>query len=154
VAEFGWGRVRGVGQLAGPPHPPADVQVERGHQDRADDDGVEQNAEGDREADFGRLPGGRRRALHGIHPEFTDAMDAMGRGVFDAMLLDSYLPLAPGLTETLAAGAHVADVACGTGHALVILARAFLRRPSLATTSTSTRSPGPGRKPPATAWRM
>ncbi|HUL25086.1 MAG TPA: hypothetical protein VLW44_04875 [Streptosporangiaceae bacterium] len=29
-------------------------------------------------------------------PEFTDAMDAMGRGVFDMMLLDSYIPLAPG----------------------------------------------------------
>jgi SAM-dependent methyltransferase len=58
-------------------------------------------------------------------PEFTDAMDAMGRGVFDTMLLDGYLPLAPGLAETLAAGARVADVACGTGHALVILAQAF-----------------------------
>ena len=58
-------------------------------------------------------------------PEFTDAMDAMGRGVFDTMLLDGYLALAPGLAETLAAGARVADVACGTGHALVILAQAF-----------------------------
>ena len=58
-------------------------------------------------------------------PEFTDAMDAMGRGVFDTMLVDGYLPLAPGLAETLTAGARVADVACGTGHALVILARAF-----------------------------
>ena len=58
-------------------------------------------------------------------PEFTDVMDAMGRGVFDTMLLDSYLPLAPGLAKTLTAGARVADVACGTGHALVILARAF-----------------------------
>jgi SAM-dependent methyltransferase len=58
-------------------------------------------------------------------PEFTDIMDAMGRGVFDTMLLDGYLPLVPGLAETLAAGAQVADVACGTGHALVILARAF-----------------------------
>ena len=58
-------------------------------------------------------------------PEFTDTMDAMGRGVFDTMLLDGYLPLVPGLADTLAAGAHVADVACGTGHALVILARAF-----------------------------
>jgi hypothetical protein len=29
-------------------------------------------------------------------PEFTDVMDAMGRGVFDTMLLDSYLPLAAG----------------------------------------------------------
>jgi SAM-dependent methyltransferase len=58
-------------------------------------------------------------------PEFTDAMDAMGRGVFDTMLVDGYLPLAPGLAETLTAGARVADVACGTGHALVILAQAF-----------------------------
>jgi SAM-dependent methyltransferase len=58
-------------------------------------------------------------------PEFTDVMDAMGRGVFDTMLLDGYLPLAPGLAETLSDGARVADVACGTGHALVILAQAF-----------------------------
>ena len=42
-------------------------------------------------------------------PEFTDAMDAMGRGVFDTLLLDAYLPLAPGLTELLTAGARVAD---------------------------------------------
>jgi SAM-dependent methyltransferase len=58
-------------------------------------------------------------------PEFTDTMDAMGRGVFDTMLLDAYIPLAPGLAETLTEGARVADVACGTGHALVILAQAF-----------------------------
>src|SRR5215469_7376394 len=58
-------------------------------------------------------------------PEFTDAMDAMGRGVFDTMLVDGYLPLAPGLAETLTAGVRVADWACGTGHALVILAQAF-----------------------------
>ena len=37
-------------------------------------------------------------------PEFTDAMDAMGRGVFDTMLVNGYLPLAPGLAETLTAG--------------------------------------------------
>jgi len=58
-------------------------------------------------------------------PEFTDVLDAIGRGVLDAMLLDAYLPLAPGLTEALRAGVRVADVACGTGHALVIMARAF-----------------------------
>jgi SAM-dependent methyltransferase len=58
-------------------------------------------------------------------PEFTDVLDAMGRGAFDTMLLDSYLPLAPGLAENLTAGARVADAGCGTGHALVILARAF-----------------------------
>ena len=58
-------------------------------------------------------------------PEFTDAWDAVGRGVFDTMLVNDYLPLAPGLTDVLGAGAQVADIACGTGHALIVLARAF-----------------------------
>ena len=58
-------------------------------------------------------------------PEFTDAWDAVGRGVFDTMLLSDYLPLAPGLTDVLTAGVQVADIACGTGHGLVVLARAF-----------------------------
>ena len=58
-------------------------------------------------------------------PEWTDAWDAVGRGVFDTTLVDHYLPLAPGLSDLLTAGARVADVACGTGHALIVLARAF-----------------------------
>jgi SAM-dependent methyltransferase len=58
-------------------------------------------------------------------PEFTDAWDAVGRGVFDTMLVDEYLPFAPGLTEALTAGIKVADIACGTGHALIVLARTF-----------------------------
>jgi len=58
-------------------------------------------------------------------PEFTGVMDALGRGVYDGLLLDAYLPLAPGLVDRLRAGARAADVACGTGHALVLLGRAF-----------------------------
>jgi hypothetical protein len=58
-------------------------------------------------------------------PEFTGVMDALGRGVYDGLLVDSYLPLVPGLTERLQAGARVADVACGCGHALVVLGRTF-----------------------------
>ena len=60
-------------------------------------------------------------------PDFTDAMDGMSRGGYDQFLLDQYLPMAPGLAARLAAGARVADVACGSGHALVILAQAFPR---------------------------
>jgi SAM-dependent methyltransferase len=60
-----------------------------------------------------------------FRPEFTDVMDALGRGVFDELLLEAYLPLVPGLPERLAAGARVADVGCGTGHAIVLLAGAF-----------------------------
>src|SRR6478735_10317476 len=58
-------------------------------------------------------------------PEFTDVMDALGRGAYDGLLIDALVPLAPGLTDRLRAGARAADVACGTGHALVLLADAF-----------------------------
>jgi SAM-dependent methyltransferase len=58
-------------------------------------------------------------------PEFTDLMDAIGRTLYDTALVDGYLPLVDGLADKLEAGATVADVACGTGHALVVLARRF-----------------------------
>ena len=60
-----------------------------------------------------------------FRPEFTDVMDGISRSMFDAWLLDGYLPFVPGLVDRLHVGARVADVACGTGHALVLLARAF-----------------------------
>jgi SAM-dependent methyltransferase len=60
-----------------------------------------------------------------FRPEFTDVMDGLGRGVFDELLVDAYLPLVPGLPGRLAAGARVADVGCGTGHAIMLLAGAF-----------------------------
>jgi hypothetical protein len=35
-------------------------------------------------------------AYAAYRPEFTDVMDALGRGVFDELLVDAYLPLVPG----------------------------------------------------------
>ncbi len=58
-------------------------------------------------------------------PEFTDIMDMIGRTTYDALLIDEYLPLVPSLAAKMLAGARVADVACGTGHALVLLAHEF-----------------------------
>jgi len=60
-----------------------------------------------------------------FRPGFTDIMDAGSRNVFDGTLVDGVLPLAPGLIDELQAGARLADVGCGTGHALVLMAKAF-----------------------------
>ncbi len=43
----------------------------------------------------------------------------------DAELLSATLPLVPGLVESLRAGIDVADVACGYGHAVNVMAEAF-----------------------------
>jgi 2-polyprenyl-3-methyl-5-hydroxy-6-metoxy-1,4-benzoquinol methylase len=45
--------------------------------------------------------------------------------VHDASLLEGILPLAPGIPERLAAGIDVADIGCGQGHAVNLMARAF-----------------------------
>jgi len=60
-----------------------------------------------------------------FRPELTDVLDAVSRGMVDGQLLDGLLPLIEGLRERLAAGARVADVGCGTGHAVNVLARAY-----------------------------
>ncbi|MDP8977641.1 MAG: class I SAM-dependent methyltransferase [Actinomycetota bacterium] len=62
---------------------------------------------------------------HEYRPEFTDVMDGLNRGGFDEALVSEWLELVPGVRERLAGGARVADVGCGTGHALVVMATAF-----------------------------
>lgn len=60
-----------------------------------------------------------------FRPEFTEVMDATSRAHFDDLLVPRWLPLAPGVLDRLTAGARAADIGCGTGHALLVLARAF-----------------------------
>jgi len=47
--------------------------------------------------------------------------------VHDATLIDMTLPLVPGLVDRLAGGIDVADIGCGTGHAINLMAEAFPR---------------------------
>ena len=58
-------------------------------------------------------------------PKFQSMMAELSAGVVDATLLDVTLKLVPGLTEKLQAGIDVADIACGSGHAINVMAKAF-----------------------------
>lgn len=62
-----------------------------------------------------------------FRPDFTEAMDAGWRLLYDGMLIKSFLPLATGVPERLAEGISAADIGCGTGHAVNVMARAFPR---------------------------
>jgi 2-polyprenyl-3-methyl-5-hydroxy-6-metoxy-1,4-benzoquinol methylase len=59
------------------------------------------------------------------YPRFHKLMAEESGEVFDADLVDTILPLADGLTDRLRAGADVADVGCGSGHAINVMAQAF-----------------------------
>ena len=43
----------------------------------------------------------------------------------DTLLIGTIIPLLPGLQERLESGINVADMGCGSGHAMIVLAQAF-----------------------------
>lgn len=59
------------------------------------------------------------------YPRFHTLMAEMSGEVFDAALVDVILPMADGLPEQLRAGADVADIGTGSGHAINVMAAAF-----------------------------
>jgi SAM-dependent methyltransferase len=60
-------------------------------------------------------------------PRFQAVMAEDSGAVQDAMLIDVRLPLVPGLVDRLKDGIDVADVGCGSGHAVNLMAAAFPR---------------------------
>jgi SAM-dependent methyltransferase len=60
-------------------------------------------------------------------PGFHALMAEDSGAVQDATLLDVTLPLVPGLIDKLGQGIDVADVGCGSGHAVNLMAAAFPR---------------------------
>ena len=58
-------------------------------------------------------------------PKFTKLMAEESAQIFDATLIDVTLPLVPGLGDQLKVGIDVADVGCGSGHAINLMAQAF-----------------------------
>jgi len=62
---------------------------------------------------------------YSAYPKFQQIMSEESAQVFDATLIDVTLPLVPGLEERMKAGIDVADVGCGAGHAINVMAKAF-----------------------------
>ncbi|HVE64480.1 MAG TPA: methyltransferase domain-containing protein [Mycobacteriales bacterium] len=62
---------------------------------------------------------------YGEYPRFQQLMAEDSALVFDATLLEVTVPLVPGLPERLSAGIDVADVGCGSGHAINLLAERY-----------------------------
>ncbi|MEX2245678.1 MAG: class I SAM-dependent methyltransferase [Dehalococcoidia bacterium] len=58
-------------------------------------------------------------------PKFQASMAEESAQVFDATLTQATLPMVEGLVARLESGIDVADVGCGSGHAINIMARAF-----------------------------
>ncbi|MEI8411081.1 MULTISPECIES: class I SAM-dependent methyltransferase [unclassified Kribbella] len=59
------------------------------------------------------------------YTEFHRWMAEDSGAVFDAALLDGILPLVPGLPARLRDGIDVADIGCGSGHAMNLIAAAY-----------------------------
>ena len=59
------------------------------------------------------------------YPRFHQLMAEDSAAVFDAALLAEIVPLVPALPARLQAGIDVADIGCGQGHAINLLATAF-----------------------------
>lgn len=59
------------------------------------------------------------------YPRFQQLMAEDSATIHDAGLLNTTLPLVPGLPERLDTGIKVLDVGCGSGHALNLMAHAF-----------------------------
>ena len=78
----------------------------------------------DQIADCFRTGGG---VPYSAFPKFQALMAEDSGAVHDATLIDVTLPLVPGLVDRLRNGIDVADVGCGSGHAINLMAEAFPR---------------------------
>jgi len=68
---------------------------------------------------------GRGVPYSAFQPDFTGLMDRRSRPRYDELLFSAYLGKPEGIAARLEAGIRVADVGCGTGHCVGLMARRF-----------------------------
>ncbi|PYN15705.1 MAG: methyltransferase [Candidatus Rokuibacteriota bacterium] len=68
---------------------------------------------------------GRGVPYSAYQPDFTGLMDRRSRPRYDELLFSAYLAKPEGLIPRLEAGMRVADVGCGTGYGIALMARRF-----------------------------
>ena len=71
------------------------------------------------------LRSGRGVPYSAYQPDFTGLMDRRSRPRYDELLFSAYLAKPEGLIPRLEAGMRVADVGCGTGYCIALMARRF-----------------------------
>jgi 2-polyprenyl-3-methyl-5-hydroxy-6-metoxy-1,4-benzoquinol methylase len=64
---------------------------------------------------------------YSAYPRFQQLQAEETRAVYDETLVQTTLPLVPGLIDRLHTGADALDIGCGQGHAINVMARAFPR---------------------------
>jgi ubiquinone/menaquinone biosynthesis C-methylase UbiE len=62
---------------------------------------------------------------YSAYPRFQALMAEDSGAVHDAALIDVILPVVPGLTDRLERGIDVADIGCGSGHAINLMAAEY-----------------------------
>jgi ubiquinone/menaquinone biosynthesis C-methylase UbiE len=75
----------------------------------------------------GSLVSGEGVPYSAYQPEFSAAQDRLNEPMYEQFLVDDFLASAAGVIDQLEAGAEVADLGCGGGKALSILAERFPR---------------------------
>ncbi|MFQ5898933.1 MAG: class I SAM-dependent methyltransferase [Candidatus Methylomirabilia bacterium] len=60
-----------------------------------------------------------------FRPEFTERMDDLCRRIYDDQLISGFLGAVGGIQERLKSGVRVADIGCGSGHAVNLMAREY-----------------------------
>ena len=63
--------------------------------------------------------------VYSAYPKFHALMAEDSGAVHDAALIDTILPVVPGIVDWLQQGIDVIDIGCGSGHAVNLMAETY-----------------------------